>query len=154
MLGLIIGAIAGVFIIAVLPSLLPDRYKAVLPSSVIWLLGALVILFALASTSFVYVPDGYSAHLFRIYLGRSLPPGKIVAADGENGPQARILAPGLHIEPLVNGLMKWTPRDPNLECRQRSDISPSARRPSCASADLRRYLPSGIRQSSLTRSAS
>jgi hypothetical protein len=118
MLGLIIGAIAGVFIIAVLPSLLPDRYKAVLPSSVIWLLGALVILFALASTSFVYVPDGYSAHLFRIYLGRSLPPGKIVAADGENGPQARILAPGLHIEPLVNVLYDVDTSRPELEVPQ------------------------------------
>ena len=118
MFGLILGAIAGVFIIAVLPSLLPDRYKAVLPSSVIWLLGALVILFALASTSFVYVPDGYSAHLFRIYLGRALPPGKIVAADGENGPQARILAPGLHIEPLVNVLYDVDTSRPELEVPQ------------------------------------
>ncbi len=118
MLGLIIGAIAGVFIIAILPSLLPDRYKAVVPISMIWLLGALVILFALASTSFVYVPDGYSAHLFRVYMGRSLPPGKIVAASGENGPQARILAPGLHIEPLINVLYDVDTSRPELEVPQ------------------------------------
>jgi hypothetical protein len=118
MLGLIIGAIAGVFIITILPSLLPDRYKAVVPISVIWLFGALVILFALASTSFVYVPDGYSAHLFRVYMGRSLPPGKIVAASGENGPQARILAPGLHIEPLINVLYNVDTSRPELEVPQ------------------------------------
>jgi hypothetical protein len=28
--------------------------------------------------------------------------GKIIAVNGENGPQARILTPGLHIEPLLN----------------------------------------------------
>ena len=118
MLGLIIGAVAGVFIITILPSLLPDRYKAVIPNSVIWLLGVLVILFALASTSFVYVPDGHSAHLFRVYMGRSLPPGKIVAASGENGPQARILAPGLHIEPLINVLYDVDTSRPELEVPQ------------------------------------
>jgi hypothetical protein len=118
MLGLIIGVIAGVLIILVAPLLLPERFKAVIPSSVIWLLGVLVIVFSLASTSFVYVPDGYSAHLFRIYMGRSLPPGKIVAAEGENGPQARLLAPGLHIEPLVNVFYTVDTSRPELDVPQ------------------------------------
>jgi hypothetical protein len=33
-----------------------------------------------------------------------LPAGKIIAVNGENGPQARIFTPGFHFEPLVNVL--------------------------------------------------
>jgi regulator of protease activity HflC (stomatin/prohibitin superfamily) len=100
--GLIMGVIAGALVIFIIPSLLPDRVKPLVPSLAFPILGVLIIVFALASTSFVYVPDGYSAHLFRVYTGRVLPPGRIVAAEGENGPQARLLAPGFHFEPLLN----------------------------------------------------
>ncbi len=54
------------------------------------------ILFAVASTSFVFVPDGHLGQLFRVYGGGSLTDGRIVAADGENGPQAEIFTPGFH----------------------------------------------------------
>ena len=104
MVGLFIGILAGIFIIVLAPALLPERITNLIPSLIIRFVGALIILFALASTSFVYVPNGYSAHLFRVYMGRSLPPGKIVVTAGENGPQARILAPGFHVEPLINVL--------------------------------------------------
>jgi hypothetical protein len=100
--GLIMGVIAGALVIFIIPSLLPDRVKPLIPNLAFPVLGVLIIVFALASTSFVYVPDGYSAHLFRVYMGRVLPPGRIVAAEGENGPQARLLAPGFHFEPLLN----------------------------------------------------
>lgn len=104
MIGLFIGIFLGVLLIAVAPTVLPERFRDVAPAIAIRLFGAFIILFALASTSFVYVPDGYSAHLFRVYLGSSLPAGKIVATAGENGPQARLLAPGFHVEPLINVL--------------------------------------------------
>src|SRR5262245_10376742 len=118
MIGLIGGIILGVVIIVTAPILLPDRIKNFVPTIAIRLFGLLVILFALASTSFVYVPDGHSAHLFRVYLGRSLAPGKIVATAGENGPQARLLAPGFHIEPLINVLYTVDTSRPEFEIPQ------------------------------------
>src|SRR5262249_451317 len=101
MTSLIIGLIAGLLAFA-MPQLLPEHFLPWLPRGVVSAAGVVIIFFAIASTSYVHVPDGYSAHLFRIYAGGSLPEGRIVAANGENGPQARILPPGLHIEPLIN----------------------------------------------------
>ena len=99
---LITWLIAGLLALFALPHLLPERYLAFVPQQALRVAGIVIIVFAFASTSWVHVPDGYSAHLFRVYAGGSLPEGRIVAANGENGPQARILPPGLHIEPLIN----------------------------------------------------
>jgi hypothetical protein len=118
MIGLLIGIFVGALVMVLAPTMLPERFRDVLPSMAIRLLGAFIILFALASTSFVYVPDGYSAHLFRVYLGRALPPGKIVATAGENGPQARLLAPGFHVEPLINVLYTVDTSRPETEVPQ------------------------------------
>ncbi|MBX2805700.1 MAG: hypothetical protein KTR19_07000 [Hyphomicrobiales bacterium] len=118
MAGMFIGIIFGVFLIFLAPLLLPLRFSAVITGMALRIAGALVIVFALASTSFVYVPDGYSAHLFRVYLGYSLPPGKIIATDGEKGPQARILSPGFHIEPLINVLYTVDASKPELSVPQ------------------------------------
>ena len=118
MIGMLFGVFLGAVIIVLAPALLPERFKDVIPVFAIRVFGALVILFSLASTSFVYVPNGYSAHLFRVYLGRSLPPGKIVAANGENGPQGRLLAPGFHIEPLINVLYDVDATRPEFEVPQ------------------------------------
>jgi SPFH domain / Band 7 family len=101
MTSLIAGLIAGLLAFAI-PQMLPEHYLPWLPRGAARVAGVLLIFFAIASTSYVHVPNGYSAHLFRIYAGGSLPEGRIVAANGENGPQARILPPGLHIEPLIN----------------------------------------------------
>ncbi len=118
MIGLIIGVVIGVLIIALAPTLLPERFKGVVPSIAIPLIGVLIVLFSVASTSFVYVPDGHSAHLFRVYTGSALPSGKIIATAGENGPQARILAPGFHFEPLINVLYTVDTSRPELEIPQ------------------------------------
>lgn len=66
------------------------------------ILGIVVIVSTIASTSVIWVPDGGLGTIFRVYGGKSLAPGKIVATDGENGPQARVMAPGFHFELLVN----------------------------------------------------
>jgi len=116
--GLIMGVIAGLLIILIVPPLLPERFKGQLSDLTIRVLGIFVIIFSLLSTSFVYVPDGYSAHLFRVYAGGSLPPGRIVAANGENGPQARILAPGFHFEPLINVLYTVDTSQPEIDIQQ------------------------------------
>jgi hypothetical protein len=58
----------------------------------------------LASTSFVVVDANRVGHLKRIYAFNELPPGRIIAMDGQKGPQARILGPGFHVIPLVRVL--------------------------------------------------
>lgn len=65
--------------------------------------GALLAagLFGLISRSFVIVDADEVGHLKRVYLAADLPPGKIIAANGEKGPQADILGPGFHFIPLV-----------------------------------------------------
>lgn len=64
--------------------------------------GILVILWAVLSTSYVHIPDGNFGTVFKVYGGRALPAEKIIATEGENGPQARILAPGWYPELLIN----------------------------------------------------
>jgi len=67
-------------------------------------IGALLIVFGIFSTSYTHVGDGRFAQLFRVYGGGSLSGGKILAVDGENGPQARILRPGFQVSLLLNVL--------------------------------------------------
>ncbi len=70
-------------------------------------LGVLLILAGLgvlASTSFVLIGADRVGHLKRIYLADDLPPGRIIAVDGQKGPQAEILGPGFHFRPLLNVL--------------------------------------------------
>ncbi len=65
--------------------------------------GALFLLgfFLLASRSFVIVDANEIGHLKLVYSYNDLPPGKIIATEGEKGKQARILGPGFHVIPLV-----------------------------------------------------
>lgn len=51
--------------------------------------------------SFVIIDSDDTGHLKRIYLANDLPPGRIIAVNGEKGPQARILGPGFHFIPFV-----------------------------------------------------
>ncbi len=60
----------------------------------------------LASTSFVLVDADKVGHMKRIYGYKELPPGRILALDGQKGPQAQILGPGFHFIPLVQVLYK------------------------------------------------
>lgn len=59
------------------------------------------VLWAFVGTSMVWVSTGNIATLKRVYFGKSLQPGRIVALDGELGPQARILTAGFHWEPFI-----------------------------------------------------
>ena len=102
MSGLVFGLLAGGLIAFVLPRFIPQPIRAALPDSIVRAVGLLFVVLAVASTSFVHVPDGHLGQLFRIYGGGSLPAGRIVAVNGENGPQARILTPGFHAWLLVN----------------------------------------------------
>jgi len=114
MTGLIILILIGGSIALLAPVFVPGRLRG--PEIGFWRIrdafvplmirfaGIVIIFFGIASTSYVHVPDGYQGQLFRIYGGGSLPEGKIIAVDGENGPQARLFTPGFHWEWLVNVL--------------------------------------------------
>jgi uncharacterized membrane protein YqiK len=61
------------------------------------LASAVVVLFvAFTLASFRYVNDDSIGVVSKNIGWRSLPPGKIVATEGEKGPQAKILPPGWH----------------------------------------------------------
>lgn len=60
--------------------------------------------FMLLSTSFIFVDANSVGHLKRIYAFKELPEGRIIALEGEKGPQAQILGPGFHFIPLVRVL--------------------------------------------------
>src|SRR5262249_28244159 len=94
--------IVGAVVAFVLPPFVPARFRSWLIDIAIRSVGILIIVGAVLSTSFVTVPDGHLAQIFRVIGGGPLSAGRIVAVKGENGPQARILTPGFHIEFLVN----------------------------------------------------
>ncbi|MDJ0832093.1 MAG: SPFH domain-containing protein [Gammaproteobacteria bacterium] len=65
-------------------------------------IGLLIFaIFGILSRSFLIVGGDEIATLNRIYLGDDLPPGKIIALDGQKGPQAQIIGPGFHLMPIV-----------------------------------------------------
>lgn len=61
----------------------------------------LFAVFGLLSRSFLIVGGNELATLDRIYFGTDLPPGKIIALDGQKGRQAEIVGPGFHLIPFV-----------------------------------------------------
>jgi hypothetical protein len=68
---------------------------------------SLLTLFMILSTSFVIVDGDRVGHLKRVYMGDSMPSGRIVALPGQKGPQAEILAPGFHFRLLVRVLFEF-----------------------------------------------
>jgi hypothetical protein len=104
MLSFVVGVMLGAIVVFTGPSLLPQQFRNAYADTALRLIGIAAIVFAVASTSFIRVPDGHLGQLFRIYGGGSLSEGRIVAVHGENGPQARILTPGFHPWFLVNVL--------------------------------------------------
>lgn len=62
----------------------------------------LLAFFLIASTSFVFIEENEVGHLNKIYGGKSLENGAIIAVNGEKGPQAEILPPGFHFRLALN----------------------------------------------------
>ncbi|GAA0772962.1 hypothetical protein E1180_11145 [Roseibium denhamense] len=108
MLGVIIGLVAivigaGAFLRGGTPAAGPRIVRILggrLVGSVLIAIGG----FMLLSTSFVLVDANSVGHLKRIYAFNELPEGRIIALEGEKGPQAEILGPGFHFIPLVRVL--------------------------------------------------
>src|SRR5260221_12156963 len=96
MVGLMLGLLLGAIVAFAGPSLLPQQFRNAFADTLLRLVGALGIVFAVASTSFVRVPDGHLGQLFRVYGGGSLTRGRLVSVNGENRAQAKILTPRLY----------------------------------------------------------
>ena len=63
-----------------------------------WFVALLLFL----STSFVIIDQDKIGHLKRVLFAEDMPPGQIIAFEGQKGPQAEILGPGFHLVPLIN----------------------------------------------------
>jgi hypothetical protein len=61
----------------------------------------IIALICFIQTSAVWVGDDEVGHLRRIYWGKQMPPGRIIALPDENGPQARVLTAGFHFLPFI-----------------------------------------------------
>lgn len=77
-------------------SLVPKR------SVTLFMFGlSLILTGAFVHLSFVEIAQDKVGHLQRRIGGRPLPEGRIIALDGERGPQAEILSPGFVFKPLI-----------------------------------------------------
>jgi hypothetical protein len=59
------------------------------------------LVFQALSTSFFYVGQLETGHVVKRFMGNQLPQGKIIAVNGETGPQAQIYGPGLNFVPFI-----------------------------------------------------
>ena len=76
----------------------PNRGVAIAAAVLLFVLGVVSIL----STSFTTIPADSTGHLIKVFGFKSLPPGQIIATEGEKGKQARLLPPGFHFKLLLN----------------------------------------------------
>ena len=73
----------------------------------ITLLGAAALLVIILLSGITIISDQQTGIVSHRFLAPDLPTGRIVALDGEKGPQAQILGPGWHwVTPLVNSVSK------------------------------------------------
>src|SRR5262249_58648887 len=89
---LLLGLLLAAIVAFAGPTVLPQQARSPLADNTLRIIGVLGMLFAIASTSFVWVPDGHLGQLFRVYGGGSLSAGPIVAVAGDEGPQASTFA--------------------------------------------------------------
>lgn len=66
----------------------------------------IIALILISSVSFVFIGENETGHLQKIYGGKNLKDGAIVATNGEKGPQADVLAQGFHFRPLLRIIYK------------------------------------------------
>lgn len=79
------------------------------PEKYLWAVSVVMAIFGIflfISTSFVIVGPNQVGHLTRIYLGKPMPPGQVIAFKGQKGPQAEVLPPGFNFRFFLNILNK------------------------------------------------
>ncbi|HCC22777.1 TPA: hypothetical protein DF272_01205 [Candidatus Falkowbacteria bacterium] len=72
--------------------------------------SSFIALFLIMATSYVFIDQDKVGHLKRIY-GANMPAGRVIAVDGEKGPQAEILPPGFHFRLFINVLYEVEEKD-------------------------------------------
>lgn len=92
-----------------------DEQKSLIFTRILQVALVSVGLFLLGSRSFVIIGANEVGHLERIYLAANLPPGKIIAPDGQKGPQSEIIGPGFHFMPFVRILNEVNTDIPVIE---------------------------------------
>lgn len=88
---LVLGLILAGGILGLIPKVKSQTSRGALIASA---LAVLVLFFFLGS--FRFVPEDRIGVVIKNVGGKGLPPGQIIATDGEKGPQAQILPPGWH----------------------------------------------------------
>jgi hypothetical protein len=83
MSGLLVLVALGAAFFFIVPPLILANYRTAFAGNLARIVGVIFILFAFASTSFIFVPDGHVGHLFRVYGG-----GPLMTA-GSSRPTAR-----------------------------------------------------------------
>ena len=97
MFDVILGLVAGILLILIVPALLPARFNNITIANAVRGLGVLVILFSVGLTSFVHVPDGHLGELFRVYGGRlAARAARSSPSTARTGRRPSILTPGFH----------------------------------------------------------
>lgn len=66
-------------------------------STLVYSVGGLFLVWSIISTSIFYVDKYETGHVVKKIGGANLENGKIIATNGENGPQATIYGPGWHL---------------------------------------------------------
>ena len=85
------------------PRLLPERIAAPWMTTVSRILAAVLLIGAVLSTSIISISPNRVGLVRKVYGTRSLPEGRLIAANGETGYQADIIPPGtFRISPLFN----------------------------------------------------
>ena len=62
---------------------------------------SIIAIICICMTSMLWVGKDEVGHLNRIYAGKQMPPGRIIAMPDELGPQARVLMPGFQFELFI-----------------------------------------------------
>lgn len=94
-MGLALLVLASIVAVLLVGSSMSPRVEA--PAKrIMRITAAALVLLGLAVSSVVYVPSDRVGIVHKNMLGSSLKEGRIIAVDGEMGPQADVLAPGIH----------------------------------------------------------
>ena len=99
----VILAIIFLVMAALAPRVIPSSKVGGMKSLIPVVFGV-IALFFIFSTSFVIVDADKVGHLKRIYFGKTMAPGQIIAFEGQKGPLARLLPPGFHFKLFLNVL--------------------------------------------------
>jgi regulator of protease activity HflC (stomatin/prohibitin superfamily) len=93
-----------IFVIVALfvPRLIPKTLESA--RNLVRIAAIIIALFLVLSTSYVVIDANKVGHLKKIYFGKPMAPGQIIAFDGQKGPQANILPPGFKLKLLLNVL--------------------------------------------------